>query len=64
MVIDHISIAVKNIMEGITYWESVFGYKQMTEIVINSLQKVKVVFLKKEKSLTINPRSGSILVEI
>jgi len=53
MVIDHISIAVKDIMEGIAYWERVFGYKQMTGIVINSLQKVKVVFLKKKNSLTI-----------
>jgi methylmalonyl-CoA/ethylmalonyl-CoA epimerase len=40
-------------MEGIAYWERVFGYKQMTGIVINSLQKVKVVFLKKENSLNI-----------
>jgi methylmalonyl-CoA/ethylmalonyl-CoA epimerase len=53
MIIDHICIAVKDIEEGIAYWEKVFGYKQMTGIVINSLQKVKVVFLKKENSLTI-----------
>ncbi|HBC78678.1 MAG TPA: hypothetical protein DCZ51_08605, partial [Bacteroidales bacterium] len=39
--------------EGIGYWERVFGYKQMTGIVVNSLQKVKVAFLKKEDSLTI-----------
>jgi methylmalonyl-CoA/ethylmalonyl-CoA epimerase len=53
MRIDHICIAVNDIQEGIAYWEKVFGYKQMTGIVINSLQKVKVVFLKKENSLTI-----------
>jgi methylmalonyl-CoA/ethylmalonyl-CoA epimerase len=53
MIIDHICIAVKDIEEGIAYWEKVFGYKQMTGIVINSLQKVKVVFLTKENSLTI-----------
>ena len=53
MVIDHICFAVKNLEEGIAYWEKVFGYKQMTGIVINSLQKVKVVFLGKEGSLTI-----------
>jgi methylmalonyl-CoA/ethylmalonyl-CoA epimerase len=53
MIIDHICIAVKDIEEGIAYWEKVFGYKQITGIVINSLQKVKVVFLKKENSLTI-----------
>jgi methylmalonyl-CoA/ethylmalonyl-CoA epimerase len=53
MVIDHICFAVKDIGEGIAYWEKVFGYKQMTGVVTNSLQKVKVVFLKKRKSLTI-----------
>ena len=53
MVIDHICIAVKEIEEAIAYWERVFGYKQMTGIVVNSLQKVKVAFLKKENSLTI-----------
>ena len=53
MVIDHICFAVKNISEGISYWEKVFGYRQMTDVVTNTLQKVRVVFLKKRKSLTI-----------
>jgi methylmalonyl-CoA/ethylmalonyl-CoA epimerase len=53
MIIDHICIAVKDIEEGIAYWGRVFGYKQMTRMVVNSLQKVKVVFLIKKKSLTI-----------
>lgn len=53
MTIDHICFAVKNIEEGIEYWDKVFDYKQMTGIVINSLQKVKVIFLKKKESLTI-----------
>ncbi|MFZ2338523.1 MAG: VOC family protein [Bacteroidales bacterium] len=53
MVIDHICFAVKNLEEGIAYWEKVFGYRQMTGIVINSLQKVKVVFLEKEGSLMV-----------
>jgi methylmalonyl-CoA/ethylmalonyl-CoA epimerase len=53
MIIDHICFAVKDLQEGITYWEKVFGYHQMTAIVINSLQKVKVTFLNKEKSLTV-----------
>ena len=53
MVIDHIGIVVKSLEQGIEYWEKVFGYKQMTEIVINTRQKVKVVFLKKENSLLI-----------
>jgi methylmalonyl-CoA/ethylmalonyl-CoA epimerase len=53
MKIDHICFAVKNIQDGIAYWERVFGYKQMTKVVENSLQKVKVAFLFKEESLTI-----------
>jgi len=53
MKIDHICFAVKNIMEGISYWETVFGYRQMTEMVQNSLQKVKVVFLFKDDSIMV-----------
>lgn len=53
MKIDHICFAVKNLDDGIAYWVKVFGYKQMTEIVENSLQKVKVVFLHKDDSITI-----------
>lgn len=53
MVVDHIGIVVKSIEEGISYWEKVFAYKQMTEIVINTIQKVKVVFLNKENSLLV-----------
>ncbi len=53
MKIDHICFAVKNISEGISYWERVFGYRQMTEVIVNSLQKVKVVFLSKEESVMV-----------
>jgi len=53
MIIDHIGIVVKSLQEGILHWKRVFGYNQMTEPVINNRQKVKVVFLSKEKSLTI-----------
>lgn len=53
MIIDHISFAVKNLNDGIAYWENIFGYKQMTQVVENSLQKVKVVFLGKSDSITI-----------
>lgn len=53
MIIDHICFAVKNLEEGIDYWEKVFEYRQMTGVVINSIQKVKVTFLCKEDSLTI-----------
>ena len=30
-----------------------FGYRQMTEVVVNTLQKVKVVFLAKKESILI-----------
>jgi methylmalonyl-CoA/ethylmalonyl-CoA epimerase len=53
MIIDHICFAVKDIEEGIEYWVRVFGYKQMTGIVVNTLQKVKVSFLTKKNSLTV-----------
>lgn len=53
MVIDHLGVVVKSIEKSIEYWKNVFGYKQMTEIVINSRQKVKVVFLSKENSILI-----------
>ena len=53
MVIDHIGIVVKSIEAGIKHWEDVFGYQKMTDIVINSRQKVKVVFLCKENSVLI-----------
>jgi len=50
MIIDHICFAVKDLNEAIAYWQRVFGYEQMTQIVENSLQKVKVVFVEKEGS--------------
>ena len=53
MKIDHICFAVRDLNEGIDYWVKVFGYRQMTEIVMNSLQKVKVTFLCKDDSLLI-----------
>ncbi|MGI6396540.1 MAG: VOC family protein [Desulfomonilia bacterium] len=53
MIIDHIGIAVKSLQEGIKHWEQVFGYRQATEIIVNTRQKVKVVFMKKENSIDI-----------
>ncbi len=53
MIIDHIGIVVKSLEEGIKNWERLFNYRQITEIVINSRQKVKVVFLEKSGSTTI-----------
>ena len=53
MKIDHICFAVKDLREGINYWKDVFGYSQMTEIIENSLQKVKVTFLCREDSILV-----------
>jgi methylmalonyl-CoA/ethylmalonyl-CoA epimerase len=53
MRLDHICFAVKDLKEGIDYWEKVFGYKQLTQIVENTRQKVKVTFLSKEDSINI-----------
>ncbi len=53
MVIDHIGVVVKSINESIQHWEKVFGYKQITNIVHNTRQQVKVVFLEKEDSVQI-----------
>lgn len=53
MVIDHLGVVVKSIDDGINQWKTLFGYKQMTDMVENSLQKVKVVFMNKENSLPV-----------
>jgi len=53
MVIDHIGIAVKSLEEGIEHWLTAFGYRQATRIVVNTLQHVRVAFLKKENSLPV-----------
>jgi len=53
MIIDHICFAVKSLNEGIDYWGRIFGYNQMTFPVVNTRQKVKVVFLSKEGSLPV-----------
>jgi methylmalonyl-CoA/ethylmalonyl-CoA epimerase len=53
MKIDHICFAVSNLNDGISYWDNIFGYRQMTKIVENKRQKVRVVFLTKEDSITI-----------
>ena len=53
MFIDHIGIVVKSLQKGIRHWEDAFGYQKLTEEVINTRQKVKVVFLEKKDSLQV-----------
>lgn len=53
MVIDHIGIVVSALSVAIEKWKNVFGYRQLTEIVTNSRQQVRVVFMQKHNSVTI-----------
>ena len=53
MVIDHIGIVVRSLDEGLAQWETMFGYHRSSEIVVNTRQKVRVVFLSKPNSITI-----------
>lgn len=51
MKIDHIGIAVRSLDDAIRQWETVFAYRRMTEPVVNTRQKVRVVFLHKDDSI-------------
>jgi len=53
MVIDHIGVVVRSLEEGLNQWEALFGYRRNSEIVLNRRQKVRVVFLTKEGSVTV-----------
>ena len=53
MHIDHIGIVVQSLNDAIEHWKKVFGYRQYTEKVLNTRQKVYVVFMVKEGSLPI-----------
>jgi methylmalonyl-CoA/ethylmalonyl-CoA epimerase len=53
MIIDHVGIAIRSIERSIELWQTVFGYEQVTEIVTNTRQKVRVVFLAKRGSLQV-----------
>jgi methylmalonyl-CoA/ethylmalonyl-CoA epimerase len=53
LVIDHIGIVVRSLDDAIPAWEKMFGYTPMTEPVLNTRQKVKVIFLQKKGSVTV-----------
>jgi methylmalonyl-CoA/ethylmalonyl-CoA epimerase len=53
MVIDHVGIVVRSLEEGIQQWTELFGYRKNSDIVINTRQKVRVVFLSKKGSLPV-----------
>jgi methylmalonyl-CoA/ethylmalonyl-CoA epimerase len=53
MVIDHIAIVVRSLEQGVALWESAFGYAPITAPVVNTRQRVRVVFLAKQGSITV-----------
>jgi methylmalonyl-CoA/ethylmalonyl-CoA epimerase len=53
MILDHVGIAVRSLEQSIMHWATVFGYEQATEIVVNTRQKVRVVFLARSGSLQV-----------
>lgn len=53
MVLDHIGIVAPNLERALRLWETLFGYKRESEIILNTRQKVRVAFLSKENSLTV-----------
>jgi methylmalonyl-CoA/ethylmalonyl-CoA epimerase len=53
MTIDHIGVVVRDLKSAIEQWETLFGYAQHSDIVENTRQKVRVVFLAKENSLPV-----------
>ena len=53
MTIDHIGVVVRSLEEGINQWQELFGYKKNSDIVTNTRQKVRVVFLSKKGSLPV-----------
>ena len=57
MQLDHIGIVVPSLEEGLKHWEELFGYRKNSDVVVNSRQKVRVVFLAKKDSLTVKRSS-------
>jgi len=53
MIIDHIGVVVRSLEEGMERWKELFGYRKNSDIVVNTRQKVKVVFLSKPGSLPV-----------
>jgi|ERR1041384_2573564 methylmalonyl-CoA/ethylmalonyl-CoA epimerase len=53
MTLDHIGIVVPSLDLAIDQWRRLFGYQRSSDIVLNTRQKVRVVFLCKQNSLPI-----------
>ena len=53
MIIDHIGIVVPCLPKALHQWETLFGYHRNSDIVLNTRQKVWVVFLSRKDSITV-----------
>ena len=53
MMLDHVGILVPSLEQALSQWETLFGYRRNSDIVLNTRQKVRVVFLAKQNSLTV-----------
>jgi methylmalonyl-CoA/ethylmalonyl-CoA epimerase len=53
MVIDHIGVVVSSLEEGMEQWRELFGYRTASDVVVNSHQQVRVVFLAKPDSVAV-----------
>jgi len=53
MIIDHVGIVVRSLNQALHEWESLFGYRRNSDVVLNTRQKVRVVFLSKHRSLPV-----------
>ena len=53
MIIDHVGVVTKSMEQGIKLWTEKFGYRQKTNLVLNSRQQVNVIFLEKSGSIDI-----------
>jgi methylmalonyl-CoA/ethylmalonyl-CoA epimerase len=53
MIVDHVGIVVRSLEPSIELWQRQFGYDQATDAVVNTRQRVRVVFLRKQGSLAV-----------
>ena len=53
MTLDHIGILVPQLDEAVQRWKTLFGYQRQSETVLNTRQKVRVVFLGKDGCLAV-----------
>jgi methylmalonyl-CoA/ethylmalonyl-CoA epimerase len=51
MIADHVGIAVRSLSLASEHFKRVFSYEPMTEVVTNTRQKVRVLFLRKSHSI-------------